>query len=353
MPVWLTNVTMSGYVWVTFFFMLSGFILVYTARDLHSAAARRDFYIRRAARILPAYLFAWFLFAICQLTDPTISLIYWLKSTGIFGGLALGFIQGWIPGAAEYWNTPGWSLSCEAFFYLSFPAIFLVATTATRRTLSTALLALACTNAVTVLLIAHLETSPLLVGTVFATDWGSFLRDHPIVQIQQFVTGVLLGRMFVDGARLPRPFVWLLVCIAAVVALSLLEYRDVRRDALLVPIFGLSIYALASLPQPPAGRLANVGILLGNASYAIYILQEPIWYLYADAAHSPRWGGTTSLASMVLFLTILIGFSVFFYQQVEKRTEPALRRLLQRLIDDRMRTRFRPASQISSARSAE
>src|SRR5260370_6407765 len=55
-PRWLKSFAAIGYVGVSFFFVLSGFILVYTyaGREIDN----RDFYRARFARIYPAYLFS-------------------------------------------------------------------------------------------------------------------------------------------------------------------------------------------------------------------------------------------------------------------------------------------------------
>ena len=325
MPGWLLNVTMSGYVWVTFFFMLSGFILVYVARDLDTSSGRRQFYVRRVARIVPVYLLAWALFAVCQLIDPAVSVAYWLKTMAVFGGLGLLFAQGWVPGGAQYWNTPAWSLSCEAFFYLCFPAIFVVLLWMQRRALWIALISLTVVSMFVAYAIDGLKGLPLLPETVFATTWNKFLTYHPVVQMAVFLVGMVLGRLYVMGVRLKSAGLWLAISIAALAGLSLLDYGDVRRDLLLVPAFSLLIYSLACLPNLIRGKAAAVGVLLGNASFGIYILQEPLWYLYCGLIGMPRWGSAMSLASLLLYLAFLLSFSVVIYMQFERRAEKAIK----------------------------
>jgi len=66
---WWIRIINHGYVGVSFFFVLSGFILAYTGvnTDFHCRYERRAFYARRLARIYPAFLLAtlldWPLFA--------------------------------------------------------------------------------------------------------------------------------------------------------------------------------------------------------------------------------------------------------------------------------------------------
>jgi peptidoglycan/LPS O-acetylase OafA/YrhL len=325
MPHQLLNVTLSGYVWVTFFFMLSGFILVYVARDLEVPAGRREFYVRRVARIVPVYLLAWVLFAVCQLIDPAISIAFWLKTMAVFGGLGLVFAQSWVPGAAQYWNTPAWSLSCEALFYVCFPAVFLLVLRMNRRALWIALFSLSALSIFGVVAIDGLKASPLLAGTAFSTTWGKFLSFHPVVQMIVFLIGVMLGQLYVMGGRLRYAGWCLALSIASLAGLSLLESGDVRRDILLVPAFSLLIYSLACLPNLISGKAAVVGVLLGNASYGIYILQEPLWYLFCSATGRPRWGSTASPITLAEFLVLLVTACVLIYVLFERRVEKAIK----------------------------
>src|SRR5438105_5116432 len=55
-PAWYQRLASIGYVGVSFFFVLSGFILVYTYEGKPIMA--RDFWRARFARVYPAYAFA-------------------------------------------------------------------------------------------------------------------------------------------------------------------------------------------------------------------------------------------------------------------------------------------------------
>ena len=59
----------------------------------------------------------------------------------VFGYVPVGLLQAWWPKTALLWNFPAWTLSVEAFFYLSFPflTMWLVSRFHTKRALLTAI----------------------------------------------------------------------------------------------------------------------------------------------------------------------------------------------------------------------
>jgi peptidoglycan/LPS O-acetylase OafA/YrhL len=108
---------------VMFFFILSGFVLTWSASQKVTA---RTFWVRRFARIYPAHFVAlivaipvFYSFA----PDPTQT---WVKpvSVGILA-LSLVLLQGWStnPTVEFSGNPAAWTLSCEAFFYALHPFI--------------------------------------------------------------------------------------------------------------------------------------------------------------------------------------------------------------------------------------
>src|SRR3954471_5489435 len=83
-PAWYRNLSSVGYAGVGLFFVLSGFILVYTYAG--RPWTMRTFWLTRVARIYPAYLFSLFvtapsfLFATVVLRNMDIPFHAWFKS---------------------------------------------------------------------------------------------------------------------------------------------------------------------------------------------------------------------------------------------------------------------------------
>ena len=107
-----------GYYGVSFFFVLSGYILAHSYPNI---TRNRHFYYRRIARVYPLYLVsiivAFFIRIIVNsnyILDGIVNL-----PIHIFG------IQSFVPIKGVYFglNSPGWSISNELFFYAAFPFI--------------------------------------------------------------------------------------------------------------------------------------------------------------------------------------------------------------------------------------
>lgn len=100
---------------VSFFFVLSGFILYYVYPKLATWPNIRQFWRARIARLWPAYAVS---LAIGFFLVP----YTWQTGTAV---ATLLMVQAWIPESIYYfsYNAAAWSISTEIFFYLAFPVL--------------------------------------------------------------------------------------------------------------------------------------------------------------------------------------------------------------------------------------
>jgi peptidoglycan/LPS O-acetylase OafA/YrhL len=124
-PRWWQTFASAGYVAVSFFFVLSGFVLVYTYEGKKFDLGR--FWRARFARLYPVYLLSlvvcapFFFYVITRFDFPGFE---WTKAHLTAAVvLVLAMLQAWVPGAAMTWNGVAWAVSVEIFFYVVFPVL--------------------------------------------------------------------------------------------------------------------------------------------------------------------------------------------------------------------------------------
>ena len=168
---------------VTFFFVLSGFVLAWTYAD--TAVRLPIFLWRRFARLWP----------LVAITGLLSLLAYAALGIAISPLKALStfvFVQAWRPEWAAGANPASWSLSDEAFFYVLFPAILFGAAHPRARSLLWGLAAL---------------TLPALFIWALRGEWFDTRFDYfPPTRLVQFVVGVVCGVAMRRGARSPLGF---------------------------------------------------------------------------------------------------------------------------------------------------
>ncbi len=319
----------TGYEAVTFFFVLSGFILafVYADTDFSRRGSLRSFLFARIGRLAPAYYVA-----------LLIALPYYLAEARSEGDLPIGqlalhialvltALQAWWPDAAVVWNPPAWSMSVEWFFYLAFPL-----TLAFARRLPTTLLLPGSLILVTAVAAFRLwELGPL--ANEDPEEWGNLAAFFPLLHLPQFLFGMALGRIYCLGPK-PSPQLAAGMFAAGLIGLMalFLDLDDlpghIRSNAVLVIFFGMLIYGASTAGHFAYRALSPAPLVfLGNASYSIYALHEPIkmwWEKYAPAifgASRPIW------LDFPLYVGLVILLAALCYRYVETPLRRRIRRL--------------------------
>lgn len=298
-----------GYSGVSFFFVLSGFIL--SVNYLQRAFSPRDFWIARIARILPAYLVA------LAVVLPFTVLAGHKTGTPFFpSALApLFLLQAWIPKTALFWNSPGWSLSCEAFFYLLFPMILVPATKLFRRNFTVMFVAIWILAAAPVIWYAMVQPEGFVDDTTGHLTLLSIVKFNPLLRLPEFLLGIGLGVLYLDGTRVPKPRTVALICVASLLTifgvLADISYPAFH-NGLLAPIYGVLILALASSPNTLNRPLL---VLLGEASYSLYLFHIPVYYWCAAVAKRLGWDHYDAFFVGYLIIAVLV--SIVSYKLIE------------------------------------
>lgn len=273
-----------GHTGVTFFFLLSGFILSYSYDDDGAFPKGKTgrFYLARFARIYPVYL------ATILVMFPGVFL---LKNTGVadqqfreLWALASPLaLHAWIPGAACSLNCPNWSISTEAFFYLLFPFIF---APVFRRPLLAIVLAAAAMVAIWVVQMEiWIGTGRALAAMPIATfesdRAGNLLAQlfiyFPLTRVPEFLIGIALYGLWKRGAdRISAGRLYLAGALGAVVVLASAPFMpyNILATGFAAICYAPIILAAANTRSGPLFRPTFVW--LGQISFALYLVHSPV-----------------------------------------------------------------------------
>jgi peptidoglycan/LPS O-acetylase OafA/YrhL len=331
----ITHFFSNSWIWVDFFFMLSGFIMCHVYGDQFAESVTRARYKRfmliRIFRIYPLHVFMLILFIGAELIKLWIYRYTNLHPGPVFSGSTevgaivtnLLMIHAWGIGHDDTWNVPSWSISVEFFLYLIFP--FLVSLPLTKISVRMSLITLA-----------------FVLLFVLHNPFGMRYDFQPFYLLVRglscFVIGccvyysVFAGRSCRSIGMLR--FFQLVVVIGLVFALhaqSHILYNP--------PLFALLIY-LVSADQGPLGRVLcwSPFVWLGTISYSIYLghallenLLSPKLDLYFPKLAAIR-GEPEIMVFVGLQVVAVIIFASLLYHFVEK---PARRFLRARYIEGR------------------
>ncbi len=325
---WLAPVVNAGYASVSYFILLSGFVLGYNY-NARARAGELDtvrFYKARFTRLYPIYLLS------LLLAWRVVPEEWGAHTHGMFWtGMVLTplLLQGWIPSIATFLNTPAWTMSAESFYYLIFPWL-------ARWKKPTH--------------IAHhlwklggvwmLGLIPGTLYIVFNPDgiahpdrwsygpWLQALKYTPLPHLASFVFGVLLAELDETLGRSSRLRL-ILGIFGFTVTFGLLSLGSrvpyaLLHDGLLMPLFGCIVLGLAG-NNPLAYALgARPLVFVGEASYCLYLLHFNLWNLVHDS-HVLNWLGLSRFDPWFSYV-LMIALALVALHFIEKPAQRQLRK---------------------------
>jgi len=238
---------------VDLFFVISGFIMVYSSERLFGReGAGVEFFTRRLARIVPLY---WLTMAFAiYLQDTPFSV-----TTVIESYLFIPF--SWPNGKMHPLYGVGWTLNFEMFFYVIFAAAICF-----RREVAVALV-----SATLIVLV--------IIGQRFSGLLPDVLRlwSDPIVL--EFILGMVLALLFRNGVRLPLAAAAGLVLLGAIAIWGSFAgtppssgWRWLQWGLPMALAAGGA--ALVDKNGWERGRIARAMTTLGEASYSLYLVHS-------------------------------------------------------------------------------
>jgi len=311
----VVNFLSPGMVGVSFFYIVSGFVLAWTARP---GDRTKQFYQRRFARIYPLYFVCW---------AVALGLLVTMKNEdfSVVELLPLTLLQSWVPNETAYFAVSAvfWSLSCEAFFYLVFPWILPYL----QRLETRGRLILLAAIVAAVFSIAAL-IDPLVSGSV--GHW--FLYIFPPVRLLEFVLGILLALQMKKSTAFAFPL-WAatLLTVASFFVSALAPGSYMRVAVTLIP-FALLVWSAARadlLGLRSPFRWAPI-VTLGVWSYAFYLIHSQVVFVVnaiLDKAGVDIYNGSgvPIVFAILLSAAVSIGAAGILHKLVEAPMEKLLR----------------------------
>ncbi|TQM33649.1 acyltransferase family protein [Nocardia bhagyanarayanae] len=338
----------QGAAGVTFFFVLSGFVICWSFRRGMSV---RGYYLRRLLKIYPTHVIS-ALVLVLVVAAPLARPVVWLPN--------LLLVHTWVPKWTTLGglNVPSWSLCAELLFYLSFPlALPLVARIPRSR------LWPAAAGLLVLIMVLHTGLhlwvdGPKGTANVFAArllpgdvspefeihvspEWfaqsdipipASYWLGYPFPasRLPEFYVGVLAARMVAEGVwrntRLSTPLAALVLAYGATWFVPI----DYKMSALLV---GPTAAVVATLAARDLAGISGINasrplVWLGDISFAFYMIQFPVMVLVTrlfiggrrwSAGGWAMWAGVSFIASIIAAAAIYHGVDKPLMNRFAKR----------------------------------
>ena len=324
----------GGAVWLSFFFVLSGFVLTLAYLDAEGTfrSGMRKYFVARLARIYPIHgLVLAILVLVTFVLTPKLA----MKNVPSMLTHAT-LTQAWVPPHVRKWNVPSWSLSCEMFFYAVLPLLgpaLMRVRTASRLKLIAAAAWLVGLSFAAIYIMANPEgfgaANPL--GEQEDQFWLNAVTFGPLTRLPEFVLGICAGGLLhrrraavAAGERAPvtseeamRMTALGLTGMAVSIALSDTIPYIMIHMTFAAPFGALAIYGLAAARHPLGDALAYRPLaILGTAGLGIYLLHVPMLMLLELLERSRVISG--SLLQYLLLVPVTVALALVVNRGFER-----------------------------------
>jgi peptidoglycan/LPS O-acetylase OafA/YrhL len=238
-------------------------------------------------------------------------------------------LQGWIPAIATFLNTPAWTMSAEAFYYMIFP--WLARWKRPER------------------VVPHLWKMGgvwllgMLPGALYMFfnpdgiahpdrwsygHWLWALKYTPYSHVASFIFGVMLAELDELVARASRLRLWLglggFAGIYGLLMLGPLVPYAILHDGLLMPLFACIVLGLAG--ENPLARVlgARPLVFVGEASFCLYMLHFTMWNLI-HSSHLLDRLGLVRLDPWISYIALIV-MAIGALHYIEKPAQRQLRK---------------------------
>ena len=290
---------------VDIFFVLSGFIITYTSNIFSEKKSAFSLFLkRRFVRIFPVYWLVSTVFLAIHIALPAFYRTHYdLTVSNLFNTYFL------LPGHQMIGGV-SWSLSYELFFYILFSMAFLIK--------QKTVIVLFLISYLSIIIIFSLSTHNL----EWSNKWVSFFLSP---MITEFFMGILAALVI---PKLPKSFALPSLIIGSCTFIAFGIYFDIWAKPIFgyfdrVVLFGIpSFFIITGMVKYELSRPVNlhsIFILMGQASYSLYLLHLPI---LAAGIKIITMLFKNNMPIIYLGVTLLVFgicfISIYFFRFVEK-----------------------------------
>ncbi|HEY5833836.1 acyltransferase family protein [Streptomyces sp.] len=298
---------------VTFFFILSGFIMTWSAPAADTA---RSFWRRRFVKVVPNYVVAWALWmtVIGASGTPT-----WRVVVDFF------MLQSWVPDVNTFFslNVPGWSLSAEFFFYLAFPLLFHAARRIPARHLKfwlAGLVGLICFVPLIAYSVMSFGTARVPNEPAQSANYLWVVYIFPVSRVVDFALGIVVARAVMLGRWRNIGLIWSgVLFVAAYAAAFHIPYFYGVRVVFTVPA---ALLVAAAAIADNEGRFTlfrnRAMTWLGEISFAFYLLHYIVLVETRSLLGTRMFGVPATIGIMLLELAVSVLAAWALYALVER-----------------------------------
>lgn len=313
---------------VSFFYVLSGFILTY---NYYSMTDYRSYLVARIARVWPLHL--------TMLIVVIFALNYDVRNLSVLLANALA-IQSWFPYSNYFYsyNAVSWSISTEISFYVAFPLFLWMLKNNIKSLITVALLFLLVPLSLCVFTGIPVKPSPDYISSSF------WLYINPICRSVEFISGMVACNLFLkqkssNSNGTSKEMILLIVMIISMFTTNHLWY--LFKDGRYAAFFGwlatagsfvfiaLFIHCTAKGSGLISKSLsAKWLVYLGEISFSMYMCHQVIlnfinkYFSEESVLHSE--------AFYILYLTSVVVMSSALFHLVEVPARKAIRGMLSR-----------------------
>ncbi|TFB72540.1 acyltransferase [Cryobacterium glaciale] len=301
----------AGYAGVSFFFVLSGFLLAWASRP---GEPFLRFWRRRLLKIFPNHIVMWVLAMVlfaAALTTPlgAISSLFLLNSYSPDGSVYVAV------------NPPSWTLCSELLFYLLFPLIInLLRRIPPRRLWAWAGVMVLCMAGVQLVTLYLIPATPVSALTPISVTQFWFGYIFPPPRLFEFIFGSILALIVMSGRWIPlKMYQALLLCLVGYGVAQVVPFVYSFTLAMIIPIGALvCTSAAADLRGGNAFLASRVMQWLGNTSFGFYLCQGVVIFFGRILLGNETYSTPIALLVVVGFFgaTLLGGWGL--YALVEK-----------------------------------